>query len=68
MANTLEQRKVMDFAADQFIQDLRVLLVASSPEQRLAIGQFVDLIEKHYLTAGYRRIIDRTRTLRPVMK
>ncbi len=68
MANTPEQRKVMDFAADQFMQDLRVLLVESSPEQRQAIGQFVDLIEKHYLTAGYRRIVDRTRTLRPVMK
>ena len=68
MANTPEQRKVMDFAADQFIQDLRVLLVESRPEQRQAIGQFVDLIEKHYLTAGYRRIIDRTRTMRPIMK
>jgi len=44
------------------------LLVNSRSEQRQAIGQFVDLIEKHYLTAGYRRIIDRTRTMRPVMK
>jgi len=39
MANTPEQRKVMDFAADQSMQDLRVLLVESSPEQRQAIGQ-----------------------------
>ena len=68
MPNTPEQTKVMDFAADQFMKDLRVLLVNSRSEQRQAIGQFVDLIEKHYLTAGYRRIIDRTRSMRPVMK
>ena len=57
MANTPEQKKVMDFAADQVLHDLRVLLVNSPSKQRQAIGQFVDLIEKHYLTAGYRRIL-----------
>ena len=52
MANTPEQVKAMNAAADRFMQALRVLLVDSKPAQREAIGQFVDLIDKYYLKAG----------------
>ena len=44
MANTPEQEKVMNASADEFMQELRLLLVNSTQEQRSAIGQFVDLI------------------------
>jgi len=50
MANTPEQEKVMNASADEFMQELRLLLVNSTQEQRSAIGQFVDLIQKHYMT------------------
>ena len=68
MANTPEQEKVMNASADEFMQELRLLLVNSTQEQRSAIGQFVDLIQKHCMTAGYRRIFDRTQRMRPVMQ
>jgi hypothetical protein len=68
MANSPEQEKVMNAAADKFMQDLRVLLVESKPDDRKAIGSFVDLIDKHYLEAGYKRIVERSRNMRPVMK
>jgi len=68
MANTPDQEKAMNAAADEFMQELRVLLVNSNQEQRSVIGQFVGLIQKHYLTAGYRRIFNRTQRMRPVMK
>jgi hypothetical protein len=47
MANTPEQEKAMNSAADEFMQELRLLLVGSNQEERNAIGQFVDLVEKH---------------------
>ena len=68
MANTPHQEAAMNSKADEFMQELRTLLVNSNQEQRNAIGQFVDLIQKHYMTAGYKRILDRTRRMRPVMK
>ena len=47
MANSPQQEKVMNAAADKFMQDLRVLLVESKPDERKAIGSFIDLLDKH---------------------
>jgi len=66
--NSPEQVKSLNQAADIFMQDLRLLLVQSKPEERLAIGRYVDLLDKHYMSAGYRRIAEKTRNMRPVMK
>jgi hypothetical protein len=68
MQSQYERMRQMDAAANAFMQELRLLLINSKPEQREAIGQYTDLIDKHYLKAGYTRICKRTLDMRPVMK
>jgi hypothetical protein len=60
MPNTPEQEKIMDESAEAFKVELQTLLDKLEPHQQHAIGLFVDLVQKYYLTAGYKRIFNRT--------
>lgn len=68
MPNTPEQQKLMDESAEAFKVELKTLLDRVQPEQRHAIGLFTDLVEKYYLKAGYKRILNRAFKARPNMR
>ena len=68
MPNTPEQIRVMDASADTFMTELQSLIDKLEPEERHAIKRFIDLVEKYYLTAGYKRILNRAFTARSAMR
>lgn len=68
MPNTPDQAQRMDESADAFMKELQTLIDKFEPEERLAIKRFVDLVEKYYLTAGYKRIFSRAFTARSSMR
>jgi hypothetical protein len=59
MPNTPAQEKIMEESAELFRLELEALLIKAEPKQQQAIGLFIDLVEKYYLKAGYKRIMNR---------
>lgn len=68
MPNTPEQERVMEESAKQFLTDLQGMLLEFDPAERKAVGQFVDLIKKHFMVAGYKRIFKQISKVRHVME
>ena len=67
MPNTPEQEKLMDESAEAFKLELQTLLDRLEPQQQHAIGLFVDLVQKYYFKAGYKRIFNRAFKARAAM-